>query len=325
MIDLLRVENNVPTVYCNDSRDFQLLCRLYTAVVNTVKFDIDSMHYLTQTQLCKSEVLDLLATKLGFLTNREYEGDKLRYILSAFPDMVKNKGSLLAIKQCINTFLKIYNIRTNILVWYTAEATTVYNVALDDHTIIVGLNEALRGGTQVLQDMLRFILPVGFGLYIYYYRSLSDNTILIDTNKATLLFVSDDINSNVRTFMQDESFESKTGTRYWPELAIKVSSTNIKATLDWYIFYKKVGSYKYGTYKFNYDGTTWKFDSSNLSIDPEEYGIGIVGTPMTGDNVVVYSITDELVGAVDTVELKDNNVKEPGTFIPSEITDINEV
>ena len=116
MSDVIRVENNVPTVYCNDSRDFQLLCRLYTAVVNSVKFDIDTMQYLTSTAQCKAKVLELLATQLGFLTSNEYEDDKLRYILQAFPDMVKNKGSLKAIKQCVNTFLKIYNVRTNIIV-----------------------------------------------------------------------------------------------------------------------------------------------------------------------------------------------------------------
>lgn len=303
MNDIIRVENNVPTVYCNDSRDFQLLCRLYTAVVNSVKFDIDTMQYLTSTAQCKSNVLELLATKLGFLTNNEYEDDKLRYILQVFPDMVKKKGSLGAIKQCINTFLKIYNVRTNILIWYTSEATSVYNVAVDDHTIIVGLNEALRGGTGLLHDMLRFILPTGFGLYIYYYRSLQDNTILIDQNKATLLFVSDDINSQVRTAIQGEYVMNGSTKDSWAEKAIVCDDPNLQVKLSWDIFYKKVGHYKYGTYTFRYVDSQWRINDSLFAVDPEEYGIGIVGSVKDNTRITVYSVSDELVGAVDTVEL----------------------
>lgn len=303
MSDVIRVENNVPTVYCNDSRDFQLLCRLYTAVVNSVKFDIDTMQYLTSTAQCKSKVLELLATKLGFLTNNEYEDDKLRYILQAFPDMVKNKGSLKAIKQCVNTFLKIYNVRTNILIWYTSEATSVYNVAIDDHTIIVGLNEALRGGTRLLQDMLRFILPTGFGLYIYYYRSLSDNTVLIDSNKATLLFVSDDINSQVRTAIQNEYVMNGNVRDSWAEKAIVCDDANLQVKLNWDLFYKKVGHYKYGTYTFRYVDGQWRINGSLFAVDPEEYGIGIVGNVKADTRITVYSVSDELVGAVDTTEL----------------------
>ena len=66
-------------------------------MVNGVKFDIDTIEYLTDTARCKSSVLALLQSKLGFFTRRTYEDDKLRYVLQSFPVMVKNKGSLKGI------------------------------------------------------------------------------------------------------------------------------------------------------------------------------------------------------------------------------------
>ena len=59
---LFRLQNNVPSVYVNSSRDFQLLCRLYDAAFNNVMFDADSISDITNTDRCSARVLPLLQT-----------------------------------------------------------------------------------------------------------------------------------------------------------------------------------------------------------------------------------------------------------------------
>lgn len=300
-MDIFRVENNVPTVYCNDSRDFQLLARLYTAVVGGVKFDIDTIKNLTSTDDCRNSVLELLATKLGFLTNRDYEDDKLRYILSAFPVMVKNKGSLLAIKQAVNMFLKIYNIRTRVTVWCTQQETMFQGKLLPDHTVIIGLDSQFIGDEDLLRDVFRFILPAGFGFYVYYYQSLNQQLLLENTQKATLIYVSDNINSNVRTCMNSE-YTSINGNKYvWPKNSIKCSNANLTVDIDWQKFNEATKQYKYGVYHISYLNSSWEFQSGGIMGD--EYGVLVQGTPEEGDTITVYTVTDELVGAVDTVSI----------------------
>ena len=323
-MDIFRVENNVPTVYCNDSRDFQLLARLYTAVVGGVKFDIDTIKSLTSTEECRNSVLELLATKLGFLTSRDYEDDKLRYILSAFPVMVKNKGSLLAIKQAVNMFLKIYGIRTRVTVWCTKEKTTFQGKLLPDHTVIIGLDSQFIGDEDLLRDVFRFILPAGFGFYVYYYQSLNQQLALENTQTATLLYVSDNINSNVRTCMNSEYTNINGNKHIWPKDSIKCSNANLMVDIDWKKFNEATKQYKYGVYDISYANSSWKLQNGEIVND--EYGISIQGAPNEGDVITVYTVVDELVGAVDTVSISskydsDNIVFDVGDLITG--SDVN--
>ena len=113
---LFRVQTNTPRVYYNESRDFQVLGRLYDCVINGVKYDIDSMSYLTDSRKIRARVLQLLQTKLGFLTKKEYNDHDIRYVLRAFPVMLKNKGTILAVQQAVNVFLKLNKIKSAIKV-----------------------------------------------------------------------------------------------------------------------------------------------------------------------------------------------------------------
>ena len=48
---MFRLQNNVPEVYVDKSRDFQLFCRLYDSCFGGVKFSIDSMSRLTNASI----------------------------------------------------------------------------------------------------------------------------------------------------------------------------------------------------------------------------------------------------------------------------------
>ena len=109
----MRLVKEVPEIYVDQSRDMQLLLRLMDCVYGGVKFDIDSVLNLTRTDQCKSNYLQLLQSKVGFLSDKKFDLEDLRLALSAFPWLVKNKGSKKAIKQAVNAYLKMRHIKTN--------------------------------------------------------------------------------------------------------------------------------------------------------------------------------------------------------------------
>ena len=194
---MIRLQDKTPEVYCSESRDFQLFCRLYDCVVNGIKFDIDTIPDILDAMTCRSSMLQLLQTKVGFFTNKQLTDDALRYVLTAFPMMVKNKGSLKAVQQAVNVFFKVNGIRSEVQIWSVSEPTQIYDTWVDDHTIIIGINSTIKD-VSLLEEIFRYILPTGFGYYFYFYNQVDEITSYLQEHKATLLFVSDNINSQVR-------------------------------------------------------------------------------------------------------------------------------
>ena len=111
---VLRFQDRVPGVYVNESRDFQVMCRVLDCLINGVKFDIDSITDIIDTNLCDVKLLELLQTKLGFFTSAKISDDDLRYILTAFPYLVQQKGSLSSLEGAIYLFLKINKLQTDV-------------------------------------------------------------------------------------------------------------------------------------------------------------------------------------------------------------------
>lgn len=195
---MIRLQDKTPEVYCAESRDFQLFCRLYDCVMNGVKFDIDTIPDILDATKCRTAVLSLLQTKLGFFTNKQVTDDALRYVLTAFPIMVKNKGSLKAIQQAVNVFFKINGLRNAVKVWTVSEASKVYDTWVNDHTIIIGINSTVKD-ISLLEELFKYIMPTGFDYYFYFYNETTGIDPYYLQDKAVLLFTSDDLNSEIRS------------------------------------------------------------------------------------------------------------------------------
>lgn len=139
-MSVLRLQNNVPEAYINKSRDFQMLCRTYDCLLNSVKFDIDSIKEISDTTLCNSSLLELLQTKLGFFTSKDINDVDLRYVLKAFPWLIKNKGSLYALECALHLFLKMNHINTPVFItvnniqyeWVEDDVRAAYGIDIDE-------------------------------------------------------------------------------------------------------------------------------------------------------------------------------------------------
>lgn len=186
---VIRLQNNTPSIYVNKSRNFQWLCRLLDEVVNGCKYDADSIVRLLNTEECNSGILSLLQTKIGFYTDKEFTDETLRLILSAFPHIVRNKGSLLAIKQIIYLFLKIKHIRTSVTITEISGSDTGIGIELPDHTLIIGMDEVIDDYS-ALYEMLKYVMPFGYGFFFFFYASVDEKSWLVNYDRATLLYSS---------------------------------------------------------------------------------------------------------------------------------------
>lgn len=153
---MFRVQNNVPEVYVNDSRDFQLLSRIYDVVFAGVKYNIDSLRHTANTGEINSQLLPLLAYKLGFFTHTDISSENLRHILQIFPSIVHKKGTLQAVKETLNLWFRINNLPSRKIKIYKDP---------EKHCITVDL-ESDSFDTTLLDELFAFILPAGY--YIEY-------------------------------------------------------------------------------------------------------------------------------------------------------------
>lgn len=153
---MFRLQNNTPGIYVENSRDFQLLCRLFDYMINGIKYDIDSILNILNPMKINDRMLNLLCTKLGFFPKNQYDSRTLRYILSTFPLIVKNKSSKKGIELAVNTILKLEN----------NDETPSIEINNEEHVINIYTTINDIENKKALSDILDYVLPIGYTLNI---------------------------------------------------------------------------------------------------------------------------------------------------------------
>ena len=95
---MIKFQNLTPEVYYKESRDFQLLGRLFDLVLNAVKTDADLLYNLPLSTNSDEKLLELLAFTLGFKPKHQYNARNLKAVCSVFSEILKHKGSIKAVK-----------------------------------------------------------------------------------------------------------------------------------------------------------------------------------------------------------------------------------
>ena len=165
---MFRLQNNVPPVYVEESRDFQLILRVMDLLNDGIRFDIQSMINLINPIKIKSEFLNLYATKVGFFPKRPINEETLRYILAAYPYLIRNKGTVKAIECAVATVLKaerqpdaVKEFAVNI-VNKDADGEPVYQVQ-------VYVPVQMTYNRIALEELLANIVPTGYDVTIMQY------------------------------------------------------------------------------------------------------------------------------------------------------------
>lgn len=162
---LVKLTKKVPEVYVNESRDFQLILRMYSLVLNDILFSTKSMSLVTDTETTPSDVLNFLKSRIGFFTDKYIKTEELRKVLWSFPELVREKGSISAIYHAVHLFLRIKHIKSSVFVEvenYLLDIDT--SARIPSFNIYIYTDEKLED-TLILDELWRYIIPTGYNVH----------------------------------------------------------------------------------------------------------------------------------------------------------------
>ena len=147
---MIKLQELTPSVYYEQSRDFQFIGRLYDIVLNYVKTNADNLYTLPIGKNMDEKLLNLLAFTLGFQSKHQYNSKQLLAICSVLPLILKHKGSLDAILIAVNSIL------------YAEGINQALDYEFKDNNLVLYLSPNLSDLT-LLKDIMIYILPAGIG------------------------------------------------------------------------------------------------------------------------------------------------------------------
>lgn len=148
---MIKIKNQIPSIYYDASRDFQVLGHLYEVVLNYIKTNADMLYLLPNGIDADTRSTELLATTLGFRLRRNYDKEQLAALVSIFPRLLKIKGTVKAIELAGNALVKASGVPGN----FTCDTSEMKN-----HELIIKIPIELSDIT-LFMDLLPYILPFG--------------------------------------------------------------------------------------------------------------------------------------------------------------------
>ena len=191
-----RVHENVPDPYITHSRDFQLLCNVFDLMNNGVKFDIDTIKSLNETERCPESLIRYLQNKLGFFRSLKITDDTLRTVLKCFPYIIKHKGSKRGVQETICLFLSAIHKNSRTSIEYRTTETS--NNPYGNYLVVLRLDDGVPDIT-LLDELLRYIVPAGYLVeYSAFTSNVVDPTITGVSDRVKITFVDERISSGVK-------------------------------------------------------------------------------------------------------------------------------
>ena len=185
MIDLY---TKLPQVYFNESRDFQIVAKVYETLFNYIKTNSDLIKSNLDYKTFDKKLLVLLSKSLGFEATHNYNDNSLYAICSCFKDIMKKKGTKAAIVECVKAILASQGIKYDSdSIFVTVDYT---NCCVDINLPSSDINDII-----LVEDILDYILPAGF---IY---SINQNTVI--RNYYEINLTNEDVVNKVEASNED--------------------------------------------------------------------------------------------------------------------------
>lgn len=162
---MINTQNLTPETYYKQSRDFQLIGRIFDFVFNYLKTNIDTMGNNPYSDNFDIKLVNLLATTLGFKNVNDYNANQLKALCSAFTYALRNKGNTNSIAEVLNILSNVEN---------SSEKFIVETDLKDPYNLLIYIPVTLTD-TTLLEDVLDYILPAGMT-----YTIISE--LLLETN-----------------------------------------------------------------------------------------------------------------------------------------------
>lgn len=201
------MENEVPEVYVAKSRDFQVLMRLLSAAFNANRVDIQQLQFLSDARRINERLLPLLQTKIGFFTKKTFTTEELRDVCDIFATDVRDKGARIGIEEAIRTFFAARNITTDFYIDIKNELPE--DVDGEPYSISIGLSQEV-GDIDLLEEILRYIIPTGYFLTIFIYRDWDNSEIDVDKkSNYQIAYRNNILYSKPSNYYTSQKFEKK--------------------------------------------------------------------------------------------------------------------
>lgn len=187
---MIKTKNLIPNVYYDESRDFQVLGRLFDIVANYTKTNIDIMMAPLYKNLDNS-LVSLLMNLVGFNSKHHYNNDNSIAICKSLNYLIKQKGTINSINNAVKILLNCQGIKLN----YSDIAYIEKNEAgQKTYNIIIYIPDQLSD-IILLEDLMEYILPAGWTYrFITTDNNSTSNTVSIGLENA---IKTDNINSNI--------------------------------------------------------------------------------------------------------------------------------
>lgn len=184
---MIDIQKSTPTVYYNNSRDFQALGRTLELLLNYVQMNIDNMEGSYRIDNINPTLIKYLLANLGFEGAHEYTNVDLLILAKVFKWMMKKKGTRLAIKYIIYVVLRSFHYEYAFdVIIPTLDTSPLRPITMsqDDisemYQVQIILPTAITD-TTLIEDLLNYILPTGFT-----YRIINSDTKLRETTNVNV-------------------------------------------------------------------------------------------------------------------------------------------
>lgn len=178
----MKVENMVPGIYYQGSRDFAYIGRVFEILFNYIKTGADNININLTDKFISSNLLDLYANMLGFDPKHTYDDTDLYYVLAGFSKLIKNKGSLEAVKIALQLMFNSQNIKTSNL------NSFISIDPLDRYNLIIRIPQNFSD-IILLEDLFDYILPTGF---TYRFEDLNEGLPEVTSETIISTYIRDD-------------------------------------------------------------------------------------------------------------------------------------
>lgn len=152
-----RLEDRVPEIYVEKSRDFQLLCRILDIFLGSCQEEVQKIHSNWSVDTVDESLLPLMVRRLGFTDRGYIPPNILRNICKSYPKIIRNKGTLQAVRDAAYAVLSANQEVT------TLEVSAINRDATKDVYSVKLVSNVASGDEQYLERILPFILPAGMG------------------------------------------------------------------------------------------------------------------------------------------------------------------
>jgi len=156
MIDIIK---QTPLEYSSQSRDYQVIARLYTALFNYVKTYIDNMSVWDLN--IDNRLTSLRASTLNFEPDHAWDLDDLEAVTTCFKYLMRNKGTVKALEYCVDILMRIENIVGESIDQVVTMSNYNVTIRVPDDLFTLG----------IVEDLVKYLLPSGLSYTIIKYKS----------------------------------------------------------------------------------------------------------------------------------------------------------